>query len=194
MVSRYSECSSYSVALSLYTATLSRKEGGGIAPNWPCHVLAVSRNTGPLSKMLLHVFFSLFFHFSFFLFRSLPLSTPPLHLSIPPCNNDCSSCGPRGIAQYRATKGDAEPPTRCCLFQLRGDFQGSYPAEVRRGNFSPFFSAKGVVKFGVNFGEIFRATFSRVGVCEENFTESSLQKRCEKRSISRKFHSAGVQR
>ena len=29
--------------------------------------------------------------------------------------------------------------------------QSSYPAEVRKWNFSPFFSAKGVVKFGVKF-------------------------------------------
>ena len=42
-----------------------------------------------------------------------------------------------------------------------------------------------------NFGEIFRATFSRVWVCDGNFTKISRQKRCEKRKISRKLHSAG---
>ena len=46
-----------------------------------------------------------------------------------------------------------------------------------------------------NFGEIFRASFSRVWVCEgkfhQNFTSKTVWKT---RKISRKFHSAGAQR
>ena len=45
-----------------------------------------------------------------------------------------------------------------------------------------------------NFGEVFRATFSRVWACDGKFHQISRQKRCEKRKISRKFHSAGAQR
>ena len=69
--------------------------------------------------------------------------------------------------------------------------QSSYPAEVRKWNSSPFFSAKGVVKFGVKFSAL---RFPRFGCAAENFTKISRQKRCEKRKISRKFHSAGAQR
>ena len=47
-----------------------------------------------------------------------------------------------------------------------------------------------------NFGETFRATFSRVWVCEGNFTKISRQKRCEKRKFHANFallgRSAGV--
>ena len=67
------------------------------------------------------------------------------------------------------------------LVHLTSCFPGKYS--------SPFFSAKSVVKSGVKFGEIFRATFSRVlgvrrkispkfhfknGVKTENFTQMSL--------------------
>ena len=43
------------------------------------------------------------------------------------------------------------PPERPCPFT---HYQSSYPAEVRKWNFSPFFSAKGVVKFGVKFSAL----------------------------------------
>ena len=36
--------------------------------------------------------------------------------------------------------------------------------------------------------------FPGFGFATENFTKISRQKRCEKRKISRKFHSAGAQR
>ena len=60
--------------------------------------------------------------------------------------------------------------------------------------FSPFFSAKGVVKLGVKVWWNFScATFSRVWVSEaENFTKISFQKQCEKREISHKVQSAGA--
>ena len=52
--------------------------------------------------------------------------------------------------------------------------QSSYPAEVRKWNFSPFFSAKDVVKFGVKFWWNFpRYVFQGLGV---------------RRKISPKFH------
>ena len=52
--------------------------------------------------------------------------------------------------------------------------QGSYPAEVRKWNISPFFSAKGVVKFGVKFMWNFPCyVFQDLGV---------------RRKISPKFH------
>ena len=52
--------------------------------------------------------------------------------------------------------------------------QSSYPAEVRKWNFSPFFSAKGVVKLGVKFWWNFpRYVFQGLGV---------------RRKISPKFH------
>ena len=52
--------------------------------------------------------------------------------------------------------------------------QSSYPAEVRKWNFSPFFSAKGVVKFGVKFWWNFPSyVFQGLGV---------------RRKISPKFH------
>ena len=68
--------------------------------------------------------------------------------------------------------------------------QSSYPAETRKWNFSPFFSAKDVVKFGVKFSAL---RFPGFGFLTENFTKISRQKRCEKQKISRKFHSAGAQ-
>ena len=79
---------------------------------------------------------------------------------------------------------------------------------MRKCNFSPFFSAKGVVKFGVKFwwnfpcyvfqglgarGKI-SATFSRVWVCEGKFHQNFTSKTVWKKKISRKFHSAGAWR
>ena len=71
--------------------------------------------------------------------------------------------------------------------------QSSHPAGVRREIFLRFFSAKGVAKFGVKFWWNFlRSTFCRAWVSEsENFTKISCPKRCEKRKISCRFHSAG---
>ena len=69
--------------------------------------------------------------------------------------------------------------------------QSSYPAEARKWKFSPFFSAKGGVKLGVIFSVL---RFPGFGCATENLTKISRQKRCGKRNISRKFHSAGAQR
>ena len=60
-------------------------------------------------------------------------------------------------------------------------YQSSYSAEVRKWNFSPFFSAKGVVKFGVKFSVL---RFPGFGCTTENFTKTPRQKRCE----NGKFH------
>ena len=67
---------------------------------------------------------------------------------------------------------------------------------MRKWKFSPFFSAK------LRCREIWREIlvkfsalrFPRFGCATENFTKSSRQKRCGKRKISRKFHSAEAQR
>ena len=55
--------------------------------------------------------------------------------------------------------------------------RSSYPAEVWKWKFSPFFSAKGVVKFGVKCSVL---RFPGFGCARENFTKISHQKRCEK--------------
>ena len=58
--------------------------------------------------------------------------------------------------------------------------QSSYPAEVRKWNFSPFFSAKGVVKFGVKFWWNFPCyVFQGLGVrgkFHQNFTSKTVWK------------------
>ena len=46
------------------------------------------------------------------------------------------------------------------LFDRGAFFQSSYPAEVRKWNFSPFFSAKTVVEFGVKEKGKFHANFT----------------------------------
>ena len=56
----------------------------------------------------------------------------------------------------------------------KGSFQSSCPAEVRKWNFSPFFSAKDVVKFGVKFWW--------------NFLRYVFQGLDARRKISPKFH------
>ena len=58
-------------------------------------------------------------------------------------------------------------------------FQGSYPAEARKWNFSPFSLPKVSWNLAWNlnyFGEIFRATFSRVWACEGNFHQKFTSK------------------
>ena len=65
-------------------------------------------------------------------------------------------------------------PEKRSFFRQPQEFQSSYPAEVRMWNFSPFFSAKGVVKFGVKFWwNLPRYVFQGLGV---------------RRKISPKFH------
>ena len=60
------------------------------------------------------------------------------------------------------------------IFKIQKTCQSSYPAEVRKWHFSPFFSAKGVVKIGVKFWWNFpRYVFQGLGV---------------RRKISPKFH------
>ena len=62
----------------------------------------------------------------------------------------------------------------CQMLSSQGKNQTSYPAEVRKWIFSPFFSAKGVVKFGVKFWWNFPSyVFQALGV---------------RRKISPKFH------
>ena len=74
----------------------------------------------------------------------------------------------------KKTKTDRKWPCCFCFVFWGGWGQSSYPAEVRKWKFSPFFSAKGVVKFGVKFWWNFpRYVFQGLGV---------------RRKISPKFH------
>ena len=58
--------------------------------------------------------------------------------------------------------------------------------------FSAFFSTKGVVKFGVNFGEISEChILQALGVRIGRAHKISRQKQYEKQNISRTFHAAG---
>ena len=133
-----------------------------------------------------------------------PLCTPTLKSSTPAKLTRTHALAwslwrPRGgkvAVQERVNIGRAKT---CKIHALGTTYsivsQSSYPAEVRKWKFSPFFSAKKVLwNLAWNFGENFRATFSRVWCARENFAKISRQKRREKRKISRKFPSAGAQR
>ena len=61
----------------------------------------------------------------------------------------------------------------CSNFHI---FQSSYPAEVRRDFFLRFSLPKVSWNLAWNFGELFRATFSRVWVCEGKFHQNVMSK------------------
>ena len=78
----------------------------------------------------------------------------------------------------RRTESSEQPPCRSAEVRFFSVFLCQRCREIRR---------EILVKFSA-------LRFPGFGCATENFTKISRQKRCEKRKISRKFHSAGAQR